>query len=94
MGLITSLNYCKYFLLFKPIAEHTTVLTFSQLVESNCCCNVSGRKNFVADKFIEGRRPYNRAGDREFDKSNSGISIKRTPFVPKKSVRFMEMCAL
>ena len=35
MGLITSLNYCKYFLLFELIAEHTIVLTFIQLFESN-----------------------------------------------------------
>ena len=35
MGLITSLNYCKCFLLFELIAEHTTVLTFIQLFESN-----------------------------------------------------------
>ena len=33
--LITSPNYYKYFLLFKLIAEHTTILTFIQLVESN-----------------------------------------------------------
>ena len=71
MGLITSLNYCKYFILFKLIAEHTTALTFSQLVESNCCCNVSGRKNVLVAKFIEGRRPYNRARDRGIDKSKS-----------------------
>ena len=51
MGLIASLNYGKYFLLFKLIAEHATVLTFSQLVESNCCCDVSGRKNVVVAKF-------------------------------------------
>ena len=35
MGLITSPNYCKYFILFKLIAEHTTVLTFIQWVETN-----------------------------------------------------------
>ena len=51
MGLITSPNYCKYFLLFKLIAEHTTVLTFIQLVESNWC-NVSERKNVLVAKFI------------------------------------------
>ena len=35
MGLITLPNYYKYFLLFKLIAEHTSVLTFTQLVENN-----------------------------------------------------------
>ena len=69
IGLITSPNYCKYFLLFKLIAEHTTVLTFIQLVESNCC-NVSGRKILLVAKFIRGQQPYN-AGDRGLDKSNS-----------------------
>ena len=51
MGLITSLNYCKYFLLFELIAEHTIVLTFIQLFESNWC-NVSERKNVLAGKLI------------------------------------------
>ena len=35
MGLITSPKYCKYFLLFKLVAEHVTVLIFIQFVESN-----------------------------------------------------------
>ena len=74
MGLITSPNYCKYFLLFKLIAEHTTVLTFIQLVESNWC-NVSGRKNVLVAKLIGSRRPCNRAGGRGLDKSNS-LNIK------------------
>ena len=69
IGLITTPNYCKYFLLFKLIAEHTTGLTFIQLVESNCC-NVSGRKILLAAKFIRGQQPYN-AGDRGLDKSDS-----------------------
>ena len=55
MGLITSPNYYKYFLLFKLIVEHTTVLTFIQLVESNWC-NVSGRKNVLVAKLGTGDR--------------------------------------
>ena len=74
MGLITSPNYYKYFLLFKLIVEHTTVLTFIQLVESNWC-NVSGRKNVLVAKFIGDRQLYNRAKDRGLDKSNS-LNIK------------------
>ena len=35
MGQITLPNYCRYLVLFKPTAEHTLVLTFIQLVESN-----------------------------------------------------------
>ena len=35
MGILTSPNYYKYFLSFKLIVEHKTVLTFIQLVESN-----------------------------------------------------------
>ena len=53
MGLITSPNYRKCFLLFKLIAEHTTVLTFIELVASNWC-NVSGRKNGLVANFIPG----------------------------------------
>ena len=68
MGLITSPNYCKYFLLFELIAKHTTVLTFIELVESNWC-NVSGRKEILVAKFIGDRQPYNRAGDRMLNKS-------------------------
>ena len=74
MGLITSPNYYKYFLLFKLIVEHTTVLTFIQLVESNWC-NVSGRKNVLVAKLIGGQKPCNRAGGRGLDKSNS-LNIK------------------
>ena len=33
-GINNLTEYCKYFLLFKLIDEHTTVLTFIQLVES------------------------------------------------------------
>ena len=73
MGLISSPNYCKYFLLFKLIAEHTTA-TFIQLVESNRR-NVSRRKNVLVAKFIGGRWLYNSAGDRGLDKSNS-LNIK------------------
>ena len=74
MGLITSPNYCKYFLLFELILEHTTILTFIPLVESNCC-NVSGRKNILVAKFIGDRQPYSRVGDRRLDKSYS-LNIK------------------
>ena len=70
MGLKTSPNYCRYFLLFKLISEHTAVLTFTQLVESNWG-NVSGRKNVLVAKFSGGRRPYNRAEDRGLDKTDS-----------------------
>ena len=64
MGQITLPNYCRYLVLFKPTAEHTLVLTFIQLVESNWC-NVSGRKNVLAAKFIGRWRPYNKARDHE-----------------------------
>ena len=74
MGLITLPNYYKYFLLFKLIAEHTSVLTFTQLVENNWR-NVSGRKNFLVAKFIGDQRSHNKAGDRGLDKSNS-LNIK------------------
>ena len=74
MGLITSLNYCKKFLLFELIAEHTAILIFIELVESNWY-NVSGRKNILVAKFFGDRQPYNRAGDRRLDKSNS-LNIK------------------
>ena len=70
MGQITLPNYCKYLVLFKPTAEHTLVLTFIQLVESNWC-NVSWRKNVLVAKLIESRRPCIRAEGRELDKSNS-----------------------
>ena len=74
MALTTSPNYCKYFLLSNLIAKHTTVLIFIQVVESNRC-NVSGRKNALAAKFIGNRRPYNRTGGWGLDKSNS-LNIK------------------
>ena len=74
MGLITSPNYCKYFLLFKRIAEHTTALNFIQLAGGKWC-NVSGKKKVLVAKFIEGWWPYNRVGDRRLDKSNS-LNIK------------------
>ena len=74
MGVISSPNYCKYFRLFKLIAEHTTALTFIQLVESNWR-NVSRRKNVLVAKFIGGRWLYNSVRDRGLDKSNS-LNIK------------------
>ena len=74
MELKTSPNCCRYFLLFKLIAEHTAVLSFTQLVESNWC-NVSGRENVLVAKFIKGLRPYNMADDRGLDKSTS-LNIK------------------
>ena len=45
MGLITSPNYCKYFILFKCIAEHTTALNFIELARGKWC-NVPGKKRF------------------------------------------------
>ena len=58
----------------KLIAEHTTVLTFIQLVESNWY-NISGRKNSLVAKFIGVWQPQIRTGDQGLDKSNS-LNIK------------------
>ena len=60
MGLKTSPNYCRYFLLFKLIAVYITFL-FSLLKVINV----------LVAKFFGGRRSYNRAEDRGLDKANS-----------------------